>query len=198
MAPSLLENNILSSKIPHEILKNAELIAAKKYPILNINYAISINNPTSFIMSEDNSSETQYECTLSDQLFIMITILRPWVDEDFIPVTNNDTQIDSTITYSLIPSLSHEAFTNRQSFEESGWVVLGHQKSILAIKKFPFGAWIKSSTNDNHVAALSLKLQASLPSYCVPGSVISLKLLIISDTWIGSDQEFELKFRILE
>ena len=193
MAPSLLENVELCSKLSIETLARIETIAAQKFPILNVAYSIALNEPSNFTMVDFQNEDVQYECTLDDTIYIRIVINRPWVDGDFVPIQKGASDSESGHKYALMPNIPKESLSRRD--EEGGWIVIGYQKSILSIKKFPFGAWTKTSENN---AELFLTLQCSMPNQAVPGDVLPLKILIISDTWIGSDQEYELKLRITE
>ncbi|KGG51278.1 hypothetical protein DI09_3p400 [Mitosporidium daphniae] len=189
--PSLLENAELRSALSIESLTRVQTIAAQKYPILNVAYSISLNEPCDFVMLDPQNGDAEYECSAGDVIYIKIAISRPWVDGDFTPILKEDPSQEGKQKYALVPNIPKEAFSQRD--EESGWAVVGYQKSIMAIKRFPFGAWTKTAENS---AELSLTLQASVPSEATSGDVLCLKILIISNTWIGSDQEYELKLRM--
>ena len=87
--------------------------------------------------------------------------------------------------------------TNRSSIiqkkEEGWWLVIGHvqSRSLLSIKRLPYMGWIKGDTD---ILSLSTLLQFNMPENLT--GIVNLKLYLMSDTWRGCDQEYELSFNI--
>lgn len=185
-----------------------------KYPNVDVKYKVAVGEPDFSGEQKEGTDldDVVYECGEGESIFVQVQLYRPWSDQDFVP---------SGKKYSLLPmpvstvQKEDEAMSTDDGAkewgdyykdnkygehsptrrEESGWIVLGYEKTLLAIKKLPAASWTRTQNEEDgrDVAMMKMVVEGVAPN---SSKQVVLKLYVVSDAWMGSDQEFKLKFNI--
>jgi pre-mRNA-splicing helicase BRR2 len=150
------------------------------------------NIDVAFDLNQDNSPVYH----AGDNIIVQVTLTRPMTGNcKPNPVVNKDSQQSRW----YIEPVKPKYFTKEK--EEGWWLVIeqldsGSHKSLVSIKRIAYNSWaLDSSIEESKRLRLSTTLNWNL-SDTANGS-LSFKLYLMSDTWMGCDQEYAFSVQML-
>jgi pre-mRNA-splicing helicase BRR2 len=196
-----LSTNTSNTVISSLVSNHGQLVRSwqdwlRRYPNLDVTYELSDN-----VSLEE---EGVYRASYGDTFTLHVHLTRRLVYDE-LSKKEPGVCVDPVSAKITFAPLDCSPFYSKPK-EEGWWILFAHwsSKTLLAIKKVPFSAW---TTGKPHVvesvvdaAMAHVSLEVTLPvlvdAAATPGDLF--KMYLITDAWIGADQEFEINMRLSE